>query len=514
MKDRRSRGLAFGLVGAFSLALIATVGASAFAAATPRHGGHLTAGTESDWHPLDPLTAYAISDAAVQNPIYDTLLRHTADGQIKPDLAKSYDVSSDGLTYTLHLRHGVKFQDGTPFNAKAVKFNFDRDLNKQGHCACGAFFAPIKSAEVKGPYTVAIHLKERYAALPSVLATVYGEMVSPAAVKKYGKAYPRHPVGTGPFKYVGGVPGQIANYVRWKGYWRKGEPYLDKVTIKAMPNTQSRYASVQSGAIQVAENVGYRQVLDAKSNPNVKVMHEHGLGTLFVMMQVAKPPFNSLKARRALTYATNFEAINKGVFRDLYTTGVESPFPKASWAYPGKHVPGYAAYDLSKAKKLVKELGGLSFSISTEENPAAVQLVQALQSEWAQAGIKVTINQVDQATLINDASQGKFQAMLFRWRGSYDPDGNVYPFFYCHARFNNIKVCNKHLDKLLDEGRHTLKRSERKRIYAKVAQVIAKQSYYDFLYVADWWRVMSPKVHGIPGRPNNWLILRKAWLSK
>lgn len=494
-----------------ALSVVHGMGALA-AGPAPVRGGSLVVGLEADWHPLDPLRASAVNDADIDNAIYGTLLNVTPKGEIGPGLAAGYTVSEDGLTYDLKLRPGTIFQDGTKFDADAVKYNLDRELDPKTDCWCRSFIASIRSVETNGPEHVVLHLKQAYAPLPYALAGVFGGLVaSPTALQKYGKDYPNHPVGAGPFRFVSQQPGNYVTVERWDGYWDKGRPYLDKVTFRSIPDSQARYSSLLSGAIQIADNAGYRQVLAAKENPKVTVQPLPGLGTLFVMFDVTKPPFDNVAARHAVGYATDFAVINKGLYHGLYTP-VESPFPPASWVHQAK-VPGYPEHDVAKARELVKKLGGLSFSLLVQDSPDPLQLAEALQSEWKQAGMNVTIKQADQVAMINAAHDLTYQAELYRWRGAFDPALNVTAFFSCKAGFNHTGLCDAELDKLMQAGIAEQDRAKRLEIYHNVDARLAELFPYDFLYVADWWRLMTPRLHGLPPMPDNSIYLADAWLS-
>jgi ABC-type transport system substrate-binding protein len=299
---------------------------------------------------------------------------------------------------------------------------------------------------------------------------------------------------------------------RWDGYWDKERPYLDKVTFRAIADPQARYSSLLSGAIHSDENAAFRQVQAAKDSKAVKVQIIPGLGTIFAMFDVKHPPFDKVEARRAVGYATNFEILNKSLYHGLYTP-VQSPFPPASWVHQDK-VPGYPAYDLAKAKEMVKQMGGLTFTLQVQNSPDAVQLAEALQSEWRQAGMNVSIKQADQVALINAAHDLTYQAEMYRWRGAFDPALNVSPFFSCNASFNHVGLCDKELDELMQQGIAEPDRTKRLAIYRKVDAKVAEIFPYNFLYVADWWRILSPRLHGVPPMPDNSLDLTHAWLSK
>src|SRR6185437_11999350 len=201
-------------------------GPASAAEPTPTPGGEAVFGLEADWHPMDPLRADAVDDADVDYAIYDTLLKVTPGGEIKPGLATGYTVSQDGLTYELTLRPGLKFQDGTPLDAAAVKFNLERELDPKNDCWCRAFISSIASVDAKDKEHVVLHLAKPYAPLPYTLASIFGGLLaSPTAIQKYGKDYGNHPVGAGPFRFVSQQTGNYVTVERWDGYWEKGYPH-------------------------------------------------------------------------------------------------------------------------------------------------------------------------------------------------------------------------------------------------------------------------------------------------
>jgi ABC-type transport system substrate-binding protein len=159
-------------------------------------------------------------------------------------------------------------------------------------------------------------------------------------------------------------------------------------------------------------------------------------------------------------------------------------------------------------------MGGLSFVLAVQNSPETLQLAEALQSEWQQVGLKVTIKQEDQVTLINDAHVFGYQAAIYRFRGAFDPAQNVSPFFACNASFNHVGLCDDQLDHLMNAGVAEQDRAKRLDIYHKVDARLAELFPYDFLYAADWWRVHTPKLHNVPPMPDNSLDLTRAWLEK
>lgn len=481
---------------------------------TPHPGGSLTVATEAAWTAIDPLQIHSITSRGIGRAVFDTLLSYDSKGHLQPELASKWEVSPDGKTYTLTLRPGVTFQDGTPFDAAAVKFNLDRDMDPANACACATEVSDIASVTTQGQDTVVITLKQPDTAFPGqALTDSSGLMASPAAIQKYGKDFGQHPVGAGPFKFQSEVSGNSITFTKYDGYWQPGKPYLDSVTFKAITESQARYASVTSNAVQVAENVGYREVKQAKSNASVAVHDLGALGTTFVMMQPDQAPFDNVKARQAVSYATDPAAIDKALYGGAYEQPVESMFPPSHPYYPGKSVAGYPSYDLNKAKQLVQELGGLNFTLTVLNSEDNLQVAQALQAQWAKAGIHATIQQLEFNSLVARFYKGDFQAALNRWAGDFDPDGNTFRFFYSKSPGHYVHLNDPQLDQLLLKGRQTTDDAARHQIYQQVDERLAQDMPYSFLWAADWWRVTSPKVQGIPDSPDGVVSLTDAYLG-
>lgn len=492
-----------------------STGSSATPSTCPQHGGALSVGLEATWHPLDPFVGgLAIDDGSVESAIYDTLLTIDTAGKVGPGLATSFTLSPDNLTLTLELRQGVTFQDGTPLDADAVAFNFHRDLDQPKKAIFASYLSAISSVTTSGTSTVALHLKAPFAALPSVLTGFAGMMVSPTAVQKEGASFPQNPVGAGAFQFVSQVAGQSLSLKSNPNYWHSGFPCVDTLNFISIPSGTSRMASLQSGTIQDAENLSYPQIQQAKNAAGINLVHIPGLGTTFAMLETQHAPFDNVDARRAVLYATDFGAINKALYNNLYTP-VESSFPPGSWANPGPSVAGYPTYDLAKAKDLVSKLGGLSFTMAIQSgSPDVLQFNEALAAQWQQAGMTVKLVPEDQVTLIDNATNGNFQAMGFRWQGAFDPDLDVYQFFHSGGTLNNVHLSDPTLDALLDQARAGTTQEARKPVYKQIAERLAQDAPYDYEYAADWFRATTPHLKGVPSLGNSWFISASAYLAK
>ena len=474
-----------------------------------KSGGTLTIGLEANYSTLNPFKSSSVVAHDVMMQIYGHLMYPTADGGVKPGLALSYESNADSTEYTIKLRKGVKFQDGTDFNADAVKFTLDKQRNPDTGSPYYGHISDVTSVTAPDEYTVVLTLAEPNSAIAStVIAGPPGMIVSPTAYKKFGKDYDHNPVGAGPFKFASEVPGNTVKLEKWDGYWQKGKPKLDGVTFKVMPDAQTRYTSLKSGVIQLARFMPDTQTRKVKSSDDVEVVEKGWLGTQFMMMNTEKAPFNDVRVRRAMIMATDRTGMNKAINGGSANIDVESPFTEASPYYPGK-VSTYPEYNPEKAKELLKEVGTpIEFTLETSSDPHYLKIATAMQKQFEKVGAKVNIVSFDQPTSIQLAHEHDFQAMIYRWRGETDPDANSYTFFHSQYATPNTPSLNYGLfsdpkvDTLLQEGRAEKDVTKRKSIYKKVAEQIALSAPYDYLWAGPVFRIQKKGLANLPKTPD------------
>ena len=264
-------------------AIVASLPAVVLAEDTqPVTGGTLNVGFISDVRTLDPLQSSQWTERQILFLIFDTLLETEADFSLKPALAKSWEFSDDGKRVVLKLQEGVKFHDGTPFNAQAVAWNFARQKDPKNNCRCAFYIANILSVEAKDDLTVVYTLKDPAVAFPLLLtrpdqnSTIH----SPAAIQAKGDDYNRNPVGTGPFAVKSWTAGDRMVVERNPNYWDKGKPHLDRVVLRPLPDSQSRFASLKSGESDVVwvDEFEADNIVRAKKDPTLQVLSYSGSG--------------------------------------------------------------------------------------------------------------------------------------------------------------------------------------------------------------------------------------------
>ena len=475
-------------------------GGSGGASGTPKAGGSLTvlepAGYSGDWPAgLDPASNInGAADQSQMDAIFGQLFELGAKGKVINSLASGYSYSNGAKTWTITLRHGVTFTDGTPFNAAAVVFNINRDLKSPCTCKPTWLATIFDSVSAPGPYTVQVNLKQPDGAfIDQIFDSTVQWIASPAAVKKLGpKQFAATPVGAGPFEVVSDTYSSVLTLKRNPHYWQKVLPYLDRLTFKTVSGDEAAYEAMLSGEGQVYEDMGTPSLL-AQYRQHFTALSQPGTTAYDLQLNTAVPPFNNKQARLAMYYATNFGPILQHVFNGDGT-------PTQSFTGPGgicyqPKVPGYPGYNLAKAKQIVKQLGGLTVSMGTLGSPVNNSAMEALQAEWAQAGIKTAIHPYSLASLIQVFSSKKWQAMI-QTAGAYDPAAGVGVGFRFLSSSPFSGVFDKHLDSLLLQAGGTVNLSQRCSLYHQAAAYIAQQADGPFYFVLNPVDAAAKNVHG------------------
>jgi peptide/nickel transport system substrate-binding protein len=477
----------------------------------PKKGGSLSVALETDQTSLDPLAMSSFVERQGGMLLYDTLLTMDAKGNIVPNTAEKIETSEDATSFKLTLRKGVKFADGTDYDAAAVAKNFHRVMDPKNKCKCASEVAAIDRAEATGPLEVTVRMKTPAANFPATLADIVGMVVSPTAVDKLGAEFANQGVGAGPFKVREWRRGDRVVLERNDSYWRGPAP-LDEVVLRPIADSQTRYASLQAGNVDIIMNAAPKDVLDAQKQKTLQVFNPGSLGTLFVQLNLKAPDVSDVRVRQALAYAIDREAYNKVINGGLYKIA-STPF--GSGLAPHEQVDGYPKYDLARAKQLVADYGKpIKISLIVASTPAALLGGQALQQMWKKAGIESEVVPMEATQAIKSAFAHDYQAMAFRWAGGTDPDKNVYQFFHTGGAINLVNYSDPEMDKLLDSGRATVDPAARLKIYREISNKLAKDLPYLFLTYFENIAVASPAVKGLASVPDGLLRLGPVWKDK
>ena len=480
----------------------------------PRRGGSLVYGVEADTSGgfCLPESEAALSGWLVTMSVYDPLVWPNAEGKLVPYLAQSVTPNRTYDAWTIRLRSGITFQDGSPLDAQTLKLNLDayrgHDTNLRPVLSA-VVFRDVAAVTVTGPLTVVVKTTRPWVSFPSYLFGM-GKMGIAAKAQLANRATcPRNLIGTGPFMLQGKwTPGTPIKLVRNPHYWRKDEhgvqlPYLDALTFVGVPEQSQRINELQGGQLDIVHmptrsDVNKLQRLAAQGSVRV-YLEDKGREVRYYLLNAGREPFSDLQAREAFAYAIDRNQINlllnqgKG---DL----ANGPFDKGVLG----NLPGLAApqHDLARARRLVAAVKARlgSFHVVFAVNPDASSQAEAelLRQQAKKAGIDVTMERVDQTTEISRALAGDFDVLLWRNHAGEDPDTQYLWWYSTYpTNFNHFK--DPVVDKLLDEGRTNPDPGARKQAYEELNRRFASQFYDVWAWYTDWAVATRPNVRGVLG---------------
>lgn len=504
--------------GAFrSIALAALLSAGlALPAGAQTRGGSATLGVEQDIAGFDPLIVgvYDTGQEATAALVFETLTRLDDNAKPAPGLALSWEHSTDFRTWTFKLRPGVKFQDGSPFSAEAVAFNYQRMLNPDNHCRCLFYISNYDKVEAADELTAIFHLKAPAPNLPALLASaiVTNVIHSPKAIQEMKEGYNRHPVGTGPFQLKSWQSGDRIVLERNPNYWDKGRPYLDQVTIRPLPDNTARFASLLSGETDIIWHDRAEDIVKAKKNPNV-VVHEYaGSGAQVYAFNTKVAPFDDVRVRQAMRMALDLKAYSEAQWEGLWKPA-KDPYG------PGSFVQckdaGALPYDPDKAKALLKAYGKpVEFKMVVTATPRGRQIGQIFQEFWRDVGANVTIDQIDQTALVTKAFRRDFQLTPWRIIDLADPDPQMYANFHTGSPVNLANYSNPEVDQLLDDARNSADQEKRVEDYCKLARILNTEVPWFWTVDNHYFSISKPQLKGIPKQFSDIIDLSAAWWEK
>jgi peptide/nickel transport system substrate-binding protein len=465
------------------LALFAVALSNPVPAAAQVTGGTVTYAAGADPDNLDPANAESNPSEAVNRMMYENLARFDEKLKIVPGLATKWETSKDGLTWTFTLRKGVKFHDGTPFNAEAVKIFIDRMTGPEKPSRAVLYAPFVNSVDVVDEFTVKVNMKAPYSFFLNNLAHSASGIISPTALKTLGKEISRKAVGTGPFKFVEWVQGDHITLVRNDDYWG-GKPYLDKVVIKTVKEDGARVMMLQSGDAQLIVRIPSEDIPRLEKDPNLKLDATETLRVLFVGINCAKKPFTDIRVRQALAQAIDKESIVKNIYqgRALTTGGLIAPL--TTGYVPLKGLP----YDVAKAKKLLADAGfpnGLKAKFWSPQGryPKDFEMAQAIQQQWKKAGIDTSLDTMEWAAYLaatrKPVEQADVELFILGWAPSsaearYTLVSLLTTNMFVPTGSNRFFYSNKEFDDVVEKmGRATSKADLDK--YLKMAQEMVIQ---------------------------------------
>lgn len=477
---------------------------------------------------LDPQVTTALNDFRILVNCYEGLVRYRP-GTLEPApaLAESWEIAADGLTYRFRLRPGVRFHDGTRFDAEAVRFNLERLLDPAhpyhatGPFPLAFFFEVIERVEVIDALTVQLHLREPFAPLLSNLAYPTGLMVSPAAVRRLGAGIGRHPVGTGPFRFVDWRAGQRVQLARFDDY--HGPPArLQRLIFRPIDDPMTRVAELLAGGVDLALELSPDNVAAFRERPGFQVLEAAGPHLWFLLLNLRDSPLAERAVRQALAHAIDRATLLHEVLRDTAEPAV-GPVPRAfGWA----HDPTLTAvdYDPARARALLAAAGhgqGLRLDFLVPRGGAGMlaplTMASAIQGDLARVGVELRIQSFEwnaYLAQVNAGLEGRGDLAAMAWMTN-DPDTLPALALRCDALpgqggFNSGYYCNPALDALIEAARRETDRDHRGALY----RALARQFQHDlpWIVIGSWRQnlVAQAEVAGLRLEPSFFLHLGKA----
>ncbi|MBI1777556.1 MAG: ABC transporter substrate-binding protein [Proteobacteria bacterium] len=486
----------------FALAALLTLAAGSLGTAEAKT---LRFGLAEDPDILDPTLGRTYVGRMVFAALCDKLLEIDPDLNFVPQLATSYEWAPENRAVTFHLRKGVSFHDGTPFNAEAVKFNIERNLTFPGSNRKGEI-AAVEGATVIDALTVRLDLKTPFVPLLGALSD-RGMMVSPTAAKAAGPEFGNRPVCAGPFKFVERVQQDRIVVDKFDGYWDKDRVHLDRIVFRPIADAAVRLANLRSGDLDFVERIQPTDIQQVKSDPKLRLAEITSIGYQGITINLnngerAKSAIGSdPKVREAFELSLDRNAINQVVFNGEFTPGNQWVPPgnkyHADWPMPARNV--------ERAKALLKEAGKPNpvVNLMVPNGTEAQQVGQVIQQLAREAGFDVRLEVMEFASALARSSKGDFEAFLIGWSGASDVDRNIYAMVHCTGSLNDSKYCNPEVDRLLDQERMTADLKGRVAALGKIAQLTTgRDRPLIYLYHQKWFYGMSQRLSGYVPYPD------------
>jgi ABC-type transport system substrate-binding protein len=432
--------------------------------------------------------------------LYEGLVRYKPNStDVEPALAEKWDVSADALSYTFHLRSGVKFHDGSPLTAEAVAFCFDRSINKDNPLyqeAQGAGGFPfindyignaVAKVEAAGPMDVKFTLKRKFSPLLSNLAIPPGFVMSMEALKKLGSKINENPVGTGPFKFVEWKKDDHITVEAFDGYWGP-KPKLGRIVFQPVPEASVRALKIKSGEADVAWPFDPKDAAGLKSGADTDVLEQPGLNVNMAEFNLKMPQFGNKALRQALNYAVNKQELADKLYSGAAVPGT-GVLPGTSWAFD-QDIKGYP-YDPDKAKALLKEAGYAgetiildTYTVPRGYNPQGSKLAEAVQQYFEGVGVKSEIKTTEWTEYRKIRREGKLNLAFGGWQADTGDPENFLGVFFHSANAGGINTsfyAVPEVDALLNQANEETDTAKRKALFNQAERRIVDDAPWLFI---------------------------------
>ncbi|WP_088228113.1 ABC transporter substrate-binding protein [Desulfosporosinus sp. FKB] len=455
---------------------------------------------------LDPVNAKDNNDIWMENLFAEGLVQSSADGKkTEPALAKSWDVSADKLTYTFHIRDGLKFSDGTPVTGEDWIYSLKRARDTKSSQWAFAL-EDVKDVTAPDNTTVVITLKDPSAAILSDLSMFNASVMPKAYCEKAGDdGISQKPIGTGPYMISVWKKGEYILFKKNPNYWQKGKPLTDEIKVTVVPDDNSRIMQLEGGQIDVATNVPYDQMKTIGSSGKLQAVNLPSTEVHYITINTTKKNLNNGKVRQALEYATDKDALVKTI---LFGNGTKAiSFLSSEDPHFDNNLPDAHAYNVDKAKDLLKEAGlpnGFEVSLVVPAgNSSAQQTATMLKEQWAKIGVTVNISQLENAAVSSQYKSLQYDIQLHVWTNDITDTTEWvdYACIYENDKNSFTGWKNDQIEAWAKQAKIELDENKRMALYKNIQEAFQNDAPLIPLYAVPYTVAMSKNITGFVQTP-------------
>ena len=474
----------------------------------------LTIALNQDPDALDPTLSRTYVGRIIFAQICEKLYEIDEKLNIAPQLAAALPAVTDGgKTVTIKLRSGVKFNDGTPFTAEAMKISLDRHREMKGSNRRSELDS-VNAVEVVDPLTIRLRLKAPFSPLTAQLADRAGMPMSPAALEKLGEKFGTAPVCVGPWQFVERVPQDRIVVERSPHYFDKSAAKFDRVVFRIIADDNVRVANLRSGDIDVMHQVAPSDASSLRKEGRFEVSSVTGLGYNQITINLhnktgkTQPPgnlgtplANDPRVREALELSIDREALNQVAWEGQYTVGCGPISPNSVFFDKTRKC---LTRDVARAKKLLADAGAANyaFEMVVVNDPQQRRVGEVIQGMARDAGFNIALKPQEFASALKDDDDGKMTAFLIGWSGRVDPDGNIHQAQACGGSLNATLACDEKVDALLNKAREITDVGQRRALYREAIDLIGARRNTIYLYHPNYLVAFPKNFRGYKAVPD------------
>ncbi len=520
LKRKGLRRVRPALAAATALALVispAVTGTGGFAMAeshmAAKKGGNLVVALETDVRGFDTVEGGVLGQTGeiVMRVIQEPLLGFDPETNESTSLlATEWSANEDQTVWTFKLREGVKFHDGSDFDAGDVAAHYNRILDPEAKSASRSFLTAITEVKAVDPHTVEFHLAHPWQALLPYLATTSMSGPIPPSEHVAAGNQNRNPVGTGPFKFTEWTSGDRILVEKFDGYRDADQINLDKITFRILPDTQTRYASLKSGEVDVIWTDRGNTIVEAQKEKNVISMYSDGAGASTMLLNTRTPPLDDPRVRAAVAHAMNQDALTKIIWQDTRPVVTHSLGTLKDCGDAG-----YRHYDPKAAKALIDDYGQpVKVVMIHTATPRGRELGELMQQMMKPAGIELDLQPVDQSTLVKRVFTQDFGISGWRIADGADMGPQLFANVFSKSSYNLTGYSSPELDAVAMEMRTTPDRERRLDLQCKISEMINQDGSMLYWGGGRYWAFTSLRVKGVPAPYRGVVDVSRAWIDE